>query len=372
MATVAPCRAATANLRAGMHLFDARLEPGAKLDHFRLEAKLGAGAFGEVWLATDEGRHGFRKRVALKILSAHQGRDRVEALLREARLCAHFNHPNVIDVLGVGQYRDVSFIVMDFVSGKTLAAVQDAFIERGQTWPRRVTLEVGISIAEALHHAWVVEDDDGEQLRVVHRDLKPENVMLSDHGVVVVGDFGVSQAGFDSHEEARRARGTPRYMPPEAWLGGSALTPAADLFSLGVILWELATGRRFFDGVDEDGIIDVLVDRSPDDEAQALAELFPELVDLVLRLLQRRPEERLQDALEVARELRTIRDQVRGQGDLVQFIRRVRALELEVRMLTPSLIDVPAITDTAGEWGELLKADPASPDPALDSDPTDG
>ena len=353
-----------------MHLFDARVEPGAKIDNFRLERRLGAGAFGEVWLAVDEGSHGFRKRVALKILSLRHGRDRVDGLLREARLCAHFNHPNVIDVQGVGQYRDVSYIVMDFIAGQTLAEVQDLLMAQQQPWPRRATLDVGISIAEALHHAWVAPDGEGEPLRVVHRDLKPDNVMLSDHGVVVVGDFGVSQAGFDSPEEARKARGTPRYMPPEAWLGGSGLTPAADLFSLGVILWELAAGRRFFEGVDEDGIIDVLVDRGSEQEVAAVAASFPELADLLSRLLQRRPENRAQDALEVARELRRIRDQVRGPGDLLQFIRRVRAREVQPALLTPSLADVPAIADSAGEWGAPLEVE--EPDPALDPDSTGG
>ncbi len=352
-----------------MHLFDARLEPGAKLGHYRLEQKLGAGAFGEVWLATDEGPHGFRKRVALKILSVHEGRERVDALLREARLCAHFNHPNVIDVLGVGTWRDVSWIVMDYVAGNTLAEVQDVLLERDRAWPRRVTLEVGISIAEALHHAWVVEGADGRPLRVVHRDLKPENVMFSNHGVVVVGDFGVSQAGRDSPEDARKARGTPRYMPPEAWLGGSALTPAADLFSLGVILWELAVGRRFFDGVDEDGIIDVLVDRPVSEEIAAVAAVFPELADLVGRLLRRRPAERLQDALAVARELRAIRDEVRGRGDLVEFIRQVRASSLDERHHTASLVNIPAITDSADEFSGLVLGGTPAP---LDPDPADG
>ena len=346
-----------------MHLFDARLESGAKLDHFLLERKLGAGAFGEVWLAVDEGSHGFRKKVALKVLSQHTGPERVEALLREARLCAHFNHPNVIDVLGVGQYRDVSWIVMDYISGQTLAEVQAEFDELGQDWPRPVTLEVGISIAEALHHAWVAQDGDGRPLRVVHRDLKPENVMISDHGVVVVGDFGVSQAGFDAPEEARKARGTPHYMPPEAWLGGSALTPAADLFSLGVILWELCLGRRFFQDVHENGIIDVLVDRSPAAEVAQMQGSFPRLAPLLERLLQRRPEDRPQDALEVAAELRHIRDEVRGSGDLVQFIRLVRAGRIGADAMTASLADVPALGEAAAEWQALVHRAESEPEP---------
>ena len=345
-----------------MHLFDARLEAGAKLDHYRLVRKLGAGAFGEVWLAVDEGEHGFRKQVALKILSQNTGRERVRALLREARLCAHFNHPNVIDVLGVGRYRDVSWIVMDYIAGQTLAEVQVEFAGLGQDWPRPVTLEVGISIAEALHHAWVAKDGDGLPLRVVHRDLKPENVMISDHGVVVVGDFGVSQAGFDAPEDARKARGTPRYMPPEAWLGGSGLTPAADLFSLGVILWELAASRRFFEGVPEDGIIDVLVDRSPEAEVAEVRGLFPQLAPLLLGLLQRRPEQRPQDALVVAGDLRRIRDEVRGSGDLVQFIRLVRAGRISSDAMTASLAHVPALPKADAEWDGLLERAESEPE----------
>jgi eukaryotic-like serine/threonine-protein kinase len=304
-----------------MGLFDVVLKPGGRVGGFRLERRLGEGAFGEVWLAVDEGSHGFSKRVALKILSHRHGRDRVDGLLREARLTAHFNHPNVIDVLGVGQYRGVSFIVMEYIVGQTLAAFRDELLARGQPWPHRLILEVGISIAEALHHAWVALDARGEPLRVVHRDLKPENVMLSEHGAVVVGDFGVAEAGFDSPEERRKARGTPRYMPPEAWLGESGLTPAADLFSLGVILWELVTDCRFFEGVEDDDIIDALVDRSPEEETASIAAIFPSLASQLGRLLRRRPEERPQDALDVACELRRIRDRLAGSGDLVRFVR---------------------------------------------------
>lgn len=341
-----------------MPFLSARLEPGAMVDSYRLERKLGEGALGQVWAAVDEGEQGRGRRVALKLLRARLEPGAVEALRREARLGELLDHPCIVPVLGVGRHRDVVYVVMDHVEGRTLGQVQDDLRGRGMAWPLGAVLEVGHAVAEALHHAWTAPGPDGLPLRVVHRDLSPDNVLMSDTGRVLVGDFSLSQVGHDLSGPASRPGGTPCYMAPEAWLAGPRLTPASDLFSLGVILWELATGGRFFDGVAETDIIDVLVDRDPAREAQHVEAAFPGLAGLLGRMLRRRPHERPQEARQVAAELGALLDREGGAGDLAMLLRQLRSGR------------PPADGKAAGETSASLRGGPGTPQSSLDPERT--
>jgi serine/threonine-protein kinase len=332
-----------------------RLQPGGKLDRFRLERQLGSGSFGEVWLALDEGGHGFRKKVALKVLGDTRDPRRVEALLREARICGALNHPNVVDVYGVMQVEGVAFIIMEFVEGETLSSLWRDLEFLGLRVPRSVILDIGIAVAEALHHAWTAQDADGKPLGIVHRDLKPANVMISDRGTVKVGDFGIAKVADDTTgTRTGKLKGTPSYMAPELWSGTREFKPSIDLWSLGVILWELTAGKRFLASVGIADIFDTIRRRTPAHEASQISEYFPELAPLVERLLQREQMDRPQHGLEVAERLRVIRHSVGAPGDLLQFIRLVRAGRLEPADRTGSLAALPALPGEAVDWQPLV------------------
>ena len=330
-------------------------EPGECLDRFRLEKLLGAGAFGEVWLAMDEGEHGFRKRVALKILARNQSARRVEALLREARICGALNHPNVVDVSGVVKVERCSFIIMEYVDGETLSAMWRDLEYLGLRFPRAIIVDVGIAVAEALYHGWKAVDAEGQSLKIVHRDLKPANIMVSDRGIVKVADFGIAKVAPD-HNVTRQGKlkGTPSYMAPELWSGTRDFRPAIDLWSLGVILWEMCTGRRFFGRASIAEIFDLVTRRHPGDEIEDVRGYFPELVPILAKLLQRDPDLRYQDGLVLARDLRNIRHQLGPAGDLLQFNRLLRAGRLDPSERDGSLAVLPALPPDAEDWEALM------------------
>jgi len=335
---------------------DVSFRPGERLDRFRLERLLGRGAFGQVWLAVDEGGFGFEKRVALKILDDMANQTRVDALIREARICAGLNHPSVIDVYGVGQVEDAVFIVMEYVEGETLAALWRDLEFMNVAFPRSIVCDLGIAVAEALHHAWTADDTKGRQLAIVHRDLKPANIMVSVRGVAKVGDFGVAKALPEPTDTVSgRLKGTPSYLAPEVWQGTRDFKPTVDLWSLGVILWEMTVGKRFLGKIKVLQIFDVLTNRDPADEAATARERFPAIAPILERLLQRDPDQRYQTALEVADALRSIRQDLGPGGDLLQFMRLVRAGRLEPEDRHDSLLAFPALPRDTEDWMPLLK-----------------
>lgn len=341
------------------------LDPGTKLDRFRLERLIGTGAFGQVWTAIDEGGHGFRKRVALKILAETTNERRIEALMHEARLCGALNHPNIIDVYGVMQVPGASFIIMEFVEGEPLSALWKDLEFLGVRFPRSITLDIGIGVCEALHHAWMATDSEGQPLRIVHRDLKPANVMVSDRGMVKVGDFGIAKASAidPSTTHTGKLKGTPSYLAPEVWQGKRDFRPSIDLWSLGVILWEMVAGKRFFGRANMAEIFELVQHRTPEDEAEQLRDWFPEIVGPVRRLLQRDANDREQSALKVAETLRGIRQKIGASGDLLQFSRLVRAGRVEPENRQGSLVALPALPVDASDWTPLIAVAAGSPSP---------
>ncbi len=230
------------------------LQNGKSLAHFRVVSPLGAGGMGEVYLAEDL-RLG--RRVALKVLTEKFGEDedRLRRFEFEARTVATLNHPNIITVYDVGTADTVRFIATEFVNGDTLRAR----ISAGPVPPSQA-IDIALQVAGALAAA----HDAG----IVHRDLKPENVMIRADGYVKVLDFGLAKLfepsanlatdpGENLHTETTPGTilGTYSYMSPEQGRG-QAVDHRSDLFSLGVILYEMLTGTRPFAG---SSMIDVLL-----------------------------------------------------------------------------------------------------------------
>jgi serine/threonine-protein kinase len=350
-----------------------KFKPGETLDRFRLVERLGAGAYGQVWLALDEGAYGFRKNVALKILTEAGNPKREEALMREARICGALNHPNVVDVHGVMRADGVPFIIMEYVEGETLSSLWRDLEFLNLRFPRAVILEMGIAVAEALHHAWTARAANGDELRIVHRDLKPANIMVSNRGVAKVADFGIAKVAPDlSTTRTGKLKGTPSYMAPELWMGRRDFRPPIDLWSLGIILWEMAAGRRFYGTAAMMEIPGLITNRDPAEEAAQINDFFPQLVPIVRCLLQRDIDKRYATGIELAEELRRVRSKLGAAGDLLQFIRLVRAGRLDPSDRHGSLMALPTIPEGADDWESLIDlADPKTesdvPAPLADS-----
>ena len=229
------------------------LAPGVRLGAYEIVSPLGAGGMGEVYLAHDPR---LRREVAIKVLlpAFANDADRLQRFEREARAVAALTHPNILGIYDVGRDDNTHYIVMEYVPGETLAA----YLRRERPSCARA-LEIGAEIADALAAA------HGRSL--VHRDLKPGNVMMTPEGHVKVLDFGLAKSvGADtvtitrsgsSHDAPPtipgQVLGTPGYMSPEQMLG-DPVDHLSDIYSLGVILFELVTGQRLFRNMNWDAI----------------------------------------------------------------------------------------------------------------------
>jgi eukaryotic-like serine/threonine-protein kinase len=265
------------------------LKPGDQLGSFEILGLIGRGGMGEVYRARDPR---LKREVAIKTLppTFAADRDRVARFEREARAASALNHPNIVSVHDIGHQGDVWFIVSELVDGETLARV----LERGPL-PLRKLIEVGTQIAEGLAAAHAAG--------VVHRDLKPGNIMLTCDGRVKILDFGLARQdrvpGVDSTtlevSQPGLILGTPGYMAPEQ-VRGEATDARSDLFSLGVILYEMASGKRAFSGGSS---IEVMNSILKDDPPELPPASPPALDRLVRRCIEKEPARRFHSAADL-------------------------------------------------------------------------
>jgi Tol biopolymer transport system component/serine/threonine protein kinase len=280
---------------------------GRVLGPYRVLSLIGAGGMGEVYLARDT-RLG--RQVALKILPAVFTRDpqRVSRFEREARAASALSHPNIVTIYEVGEAEGAHFIATEYVEGRTLRRVI-----AGGAPAERETLEIAGQIAEALAAAHAAG--------IVHRDIKPENVMLRADGYVKVLDFGLAKlvepsapggddgAGNSAGEkfltEAGAVMGTAAYMSPEQALGRE-LDQRTDIFSLGVVLYELATGLHPFKGATPAATSDAVLNRDPPPPSRLNPELPPRFDRIIARALEKDRELRYQTVNDLRAELKRL------------------------------------------------------------------
>jgi eukaryotic-like serine/threonine-protein kinase len=276
------------------------LEPGSRLGPYEISAALGAGGMGEVYAAKDL-RLG--RRVALKVLAAARA-DSAAWRARfqdEARAIARLNHPHICQLYDVGHDREMDFLVMEYLQGKTLAATL-----KHSALPLPRVLEYGIQLADAL--------DCAHNHGIIHRDLKPSNVILTKALGIKVLDFGLAKLrAIESDDVTKSALDTARnviigtlaYMSPEQ-LEGKRADVRSDIFAMGLVLQEMATGRRVFDAPSEAALIAAILSGEPPPVSSGQP-LAPSALDWLLsRCLAKEPDERWQHARDVAAGLRWI------------------------------------------------------------------
>jgi serine/threonine protein kinase/tetratricopeptide (TPR) repeat protein len=274
------------------------MQPGTAIGPYRIERHLGDGGMGSVWLAEDTR---LRRRVALKTLHAARQMDEAgrERLMCEARAAAALNHPHIAAVYDVIDVSGAVAIVFEYVEGATLATTL-----AGERLPIDRVLQIGIQLAQALASA--------HQQGVIHRDLKPSNVIVGRGGDVKVLDFGIARLLPAGTTEARPDEtlsagfvGTPAYAAPEQ-LFTSAVDERADLYALGVMLFEMATGRRPFAGQDLLAMASTKLAHKPPAMSESGAVVPPAFDALVARLLEQQPLSRPSSAAEVVGTLKAI------------------------------------------------------------------
>ncbi|MBW2522817.1 MAG: protein kinase [Deltaproteobacteria bacterium] len=274
----------------GSGLQEPALAEGDAVDHYEVSRLLGRGGMGEVYLARDTQ---LGRRVALKMVHPRLmgSRKAVTRFLMEARATARFSHPNIVGIYGVGEHAGAPYVALEYAQGQTLLdRMQERQLSLGEA------LRIGQQIAKALAEA----HDHG----VLHRDLKPENVIIAPDGRVRVLDFGLAMfVGKPSPKRfgARPSRtsslppygglapevmGTPAYMAPEQWLG-QPLEASADIWALGVMLYELCTGRAPFEAGSAGELKDAVTGDAPIPNAAAVSDVPEEVGSLIAQCLDR-------------------------------------------------------------------------------------
>ncbi len=225
---------------------------------YELLEKLGEGGMAEVFLAERRGEGGFRQKVALKRILPQFLTDQVllERFMTEARTCARLAHPNIAHVIDFGTEPE-PFIAFEYVTGVSVSGLMYRLYRWRQKMDCSVAMFVAATVAQALNHAHALQDDDGTPLGIVHRDVAPKNVLISNSGTPYLLDFGLAQVA-DSLLETHHAVpvGTFCYMAPEQLRGGH-VDARADVFSLGVLLWEMLTTRQLISTNDPREVVEV-------------------------------------------------------------------------------------------------------------------
>lgn len=309
-------------------------EPKA-IGRFEIEGVLGRGAMGVVYLARDPV---IGRKVALKTLVLPEGADEAEEFrirfLREAQAAGILNHPGIVTVYdaGVDEATGLSYIAMEFVEGKSLRDL----MRQGYPFSYSDVARIGAALAVALDYA--------HAKGVVHRDIKPANILITDQGAVKITDFGVARLATSSLTTTGQFIGTPNYMSPEQ-VTGSPVDGRSDLFSLGVVLFELLTGKRPFAGESVTEVSYKIVHEPPPVPSQLRPGLPPAFNPIILKLLEKKPENRYARGLEVARALEALRRVLAGTGETL--VPRVLEGESAATAASQAVVVKPEMAATA-------------------------
>ncbi|MEW6735618.1 MAG: protein kinase [Acidobacteriota bacterium] len=307
---------------------------GQALSHYQILQKLGAGGMAEVYLAEDI-RLG--RRVALKLLSVKQTQDKdlIGRFEREARAASTLNHPNIVTIHETGQIDGVYFIAAEYIEGETLRRR----LARSQL-SLSETLEIALQVASALKAA--------HQAGIVHRDIKPENIMIRPDGYVKVLDFGLvklskSRSLINSDGEADTiiktdpniVLGTLQYMSPEQ-ARGLVLDERTDIFSLGVVLYEMVAGRQPFHGITGSDLLVAILDREPPPLINFSPQAPAELLRIISKALSKNLAQRYQTVKELLIDLKNLKQQLTFETALERGGERPRETIAELPSTTTS------------------------------------
>ncbi|HZL68126.1 MAG TPA: protein kinase [Candidatus Limnocylindrales bacterium] len=304
---------------------------GQTLGHYRITERIGSGGMGVVYKALDTHLH---RNVALKFLPSNIERE-AHALMRfrrEAQAASALNHPNIIVIHDISREAGHDFIAMEYVSGKTL----DQLIPRsGMRLDDMLKVAVQITDALATAHA----------AGIIHRDLKPSNIMVDDHGLVKILDFGLAKLvyqGIGEMEETAttvtqtgegRIVGTPAYLSPEQ-AEGKPIDARSDTFSLGVMLYQMATGVRPFRGESAVSVMSAILKDSPVAPIAVNPALPPDLDRIIRRCLAKDPVRRYQTAVDLRNDLEELQELVKGRaGSIAVRTKRVRQVPWQFIMV---------------------------------------
>lgn len=282
---------------------------------YRLLARLGHGGMADVYLSVSSGPGGFNKLQVLKVLRPHltEQPEFLQMFQDEGRLAARLNHPNIVQTNEVGAEGSRFFIAMEYLDGQPLHRVKARARESAAGFPLEMELFVLCQVLEGLEYAHGLKDYDGTPLNIVHRDVTPQNVFVTYAGQTKLVDFGIAKTLESTETQSGVLKGKVAYMAPEQALR-DGLDHRADLFSVGVMLWEAVANRRMYNTRAEVEILHKLIQGDIPKIRDVVPDLPLQLEQIIDRALALKPEHRYQDAESFRADLVAFLDAFRKVG----------------------------------------------------------
>ena len=339
------------------------LKQGSRLGNYELLLRVGRGGMATVWVARERAHASKDDRlVAVKVMLTELADENefIKMFLDEVRLVRSIRHPNVVDVYDVGEHEGMMWMAMEWVEGESLHTVI-AEAGKRRAIPAELAVRIIADAAAGLHAAHELRDVDGSPRGVVHRDISPHNILIGTNGSVKLVDFGVAKA-VGRISEATRAgqlKGKFGYMSPEQALG-KKVDRRSDIFSLGIVLFELTTSRRLFRGEHDVETLRLVISGAIPKPTQIDAKYPPELERIVLKALERNVSARYQTAAELEHDLHAYLKSERlivPQSGVAGILKRVLGERIEQRRKAVRS-SLKALTSGAVPAAQLLPNDP--------------
>lgn len=271
---------------------------GETLGNYQLTRHLATGGMAEIWIAKQSGAGGFARDIAIKRILPHLAREKrfVDMFLDEARIASALRHPNIVQIYDLGEHDGEYFIAMEYIEGADLADLLDEAEERNVEFPIAISVRIIADVLAALDFAHEFKMED-RPLKIVHRDVSPHNVLIGTDGMIKLVDFGIAHA-VERHAktETGLVKGKLSYMAPEQVEQG-AVDRRADVFAAGVLLYELLTLQTPFGR--ELAAVSAILHDDPKDPRAYRPEIPDELVPIIFKSLEKRPDDRYQSAQEM-------------------------------------------------------------------------
>ncbi|MFO0554453.1 MAG: serine/threonine-protein kinase [Polyangiaceae bacterium] len=313
---------------------------GLVIGRYTLAEPIASGGMATIFLATQSGDAGFSRVVAIKRMHPRYVRDPnfISMFLDEARLAARIRHQNVVQTLDVVHEAEETLIVLEYIDGETVGRIAKTLVERGERVPMEVVGAIVVEACRGLHAAHEAKSFDGSPLLIVHRDVSPQNLIVGADGITRVTDFGIAHAQERlSKTLAGQVKGKPAYMAPEQ-ITSRTVTRQSDLYSAGIILWELLAGRRAFDGLNPGALFARVASGAVPPLAEVAPWVPPPVVAVVARALAREPSERFASGREMAAALQAVLP-IAPSNVVAAFVEEVAAEALASRRAQVLVID---------------------------------
>lgn len=302
---------------------------------YKLIERISVGGMAEVYKATEHGVEGFERTVAVKRILPHIAEDDefITMFKDEAKIAGQLNHGNIAQIYNLGQQGDSFYIALEYVAGKDLRNIFTRCQQQGRPMPIAQACFVVMKICEGLDYAHNKRDKHGRHLNIVHRDVSPPNILVSYEGEVKLIDFGVAKAaGRVSRTQAGILKGKFGYMSPEQ-VRGMPLDRRSDVFSLGVVLYEVLVGNRLFQGDTDFATLEMVRTVDVALPSSKNPEISKDLETIIMKSLSGEPETRFQTAMELHDELQAFMFQhgmFYSRKDLAAWMRKQYAREIEL------------------------------------------